>query len=55
MHHELVHGRSQELQDRISTWWGYRYIFLVDPKLFRFVVKGVKAISLGVQRGWGLL
>ena len=30
-------------------------MFLVDPKVFRFVVKGVKAISLGVQRGWGLL
>jgi hypothetical protein len=27
----------------------------VDPKVFRFVVKGVKAIFLGVQRGWGLL
>jgi hypothetical protein len=30
-------------------------MFLVDPKVFRFVVKGVKAIFLGVQRGWGLL
>ena len=30
-------------------------MFLVDPKVFRFVVKGVKAICLGVQRGWGLL
>jgi hypothetical protein len=29
-------------------------MFLVDPKVFRFVVKGVKAIFLGVQRGWGL-
>ena len=28
-------------------------MFLVDPKVFRFVVKGVKAIFLGVQRGWG--
>jgi hypothetical protein len=26
-----------------------------DPKVFRFVVKGVKAIFFGVQRGWGLL
>jgi hypothetical protein len=26
-------------------------MFLVDPKGFRFVVKGVKAIFLGVQRG----
>jgi hypothetical protein len=30
-------------------------MFLVDPKVFRFVVKGTKAILLGVQRGWGLL
>ena len=34
-----------------ETWWSYRYMFLVDPKVFRFVVKGVKAIFLGVQRG----
>jgi hypothetical protein len=38
-----------------ETWWSYRYMFLVDPKVFRFVVNGVKAIFLGVQRGWGLL
>ena len=38
-----------------ETWWSYRYMFLVDHKVFRFVVKGVKAIFLGVQRGWGLL
>jgi uncharacterized membrane protein len=25
-----------------ETWWSYRYMFLVDPKVFRFVVKGVK-------------
>jgi hypothetical protein len=31
-----------------ETWWSYRYMFLVDPKVFRFVVKGVKAIFLGV-------
>jgi hypothetical protein len=37
-----------------ETWWSYRYMYLVDPKIFRFVVKGVKAIILGVQRGWGL-
>jgi hypothetical protein len=30
-----------------ETWWSYRYMFLVDPKVFRFVVKGVKAIFLG--------
>jgi hypothetical protein len=27
-----------------ETWWRYRYMFIVDPKVFRFVVKGVKAI-----------
>ena len=30
-------------------------MFLVHPKVFTFVVKGVKAIFLGVQRGWRLL
>jgi hypothetical protein len=25
-----------------ETWWSYRYMFLVDPKVFRFVVKGFK-------------
>jgi hypothetical protein len=25
-----------------ETWWSYRYMFLVDPKVFRFVVKGVE-------------
>jgi hypothetical protein len=30
-------------------------MFLVDPKVFSFVVKGLKAIFLGVQRGWGIL
>jgi hypothetical protein len=34
-----------------ETWWSYRYMFPVDPKVFRFVVKGVKAIFLRVQRG----
>jgi hypothetical protein len=29
-----------------ETWWSYRYMFLVDPKVFRFVVMGVKAIFL---------
>jgi hypothetical protein len=38
-----------------ETGWSYRYMFLVDPKVFRFVVKGVKAIFLRVQRGWWLL
>jgi hypothetical protein len=25
-----------------ETWWSYRYMFLVGPKVFSFVVKGVK-------------
>jgi hypothetical protein len=27
-----------------ETWWSYRYMFLVDPKVFSFVVKEVKVI-----------
>ena len=27
-----------------ETWWNYRYMFLVGPKVFNFVVKGVKVI-----------
>jgi hypothetical protein len=38
-----------------ETWWSYRYMFLVGPKVFSFVVKGVKVIFWGVQKGWGLL
>jgi hypothetical protein len=38
-----------------ETWWSYRYMFLVDPKFFRFVLNRVKAIFLGVQMRWGLL
>jgi hypothetical protein len=38
-----------------ETWWSYRYMFQVGPKVFSFVVKGVKVIFWGVQRGWGLL
>jgi hypothetical protein len=30
-------------------------MFLVDPKVFSFVVKEVKVIFWGVQKGWGLL
>jgi hypothetical protein len=25
-----------------ETWWSYRYMFLVGPKVFSFVVKEVK-------------
>jgi hypothetical protein len=38
-----------------ETLWSYRYMFPVGPKVFSFVVKGVKVIFWGVQRGWGLL
>jgi hypothetical protein len=27
-----------------EAWWSYRYMFLVGPKVFSFVVKGVKVI-----------
>jgi hypothetical protein len=37
-----------------ETWWSYRYMFLVGPKVFSFVVKGAKVIFWGVQRGWGV-
>ena len=30
-------------------------MILVGPKVFSFVVKGVKVIFLKLQRGWGLL
>ena len=38
-----------------ETWWSYRYMFLVGPKVFSFVVKGVNVLFWGVQMGWGLL
>jgi hypothetical protein len=38
-----------------ETLWSYRYMFLVGSKVFSVVVKGVKVIFWGVQRGWGLL
>jgi hypothetical protein len=33
-----------------ETWWNYRYMLLVDPKVFRFVVKEVKVIFLGRRK-----
>ena len=27
-----------------ETWWRYRYMFLVGPRVFNFVVKAVKVI-----------
>ena len=38
-----------------EAWWSYRYMFPVGPKVFSFVVKGVKVMFWGVQRGWRLL
>ena len=38
-----------------ETWWSYRYMFLVGPNVFSFVVKGAKVIFWGVQRRSGLL
>ena len=38
-----------------ETWWSYRYMILVGPKVFSFVVKGIKVIFWGFQKGWGLL
>ena len=32
-----------------ETWWSYRYMFLVDPKVFRFVVKGSKPYFWGLK------
>jgi hypothetical protein len=32
-----------------ETWWSYRYMFLVDPKVFRFVVNGVKVIFFNYE------
>ena len=37
-----------------ETWWSYRYyMFLVGPKVFSFVVKGVKVIFEGFKGGGG--
>jgi hypothetical protein len=32
-----------------ETWWSYRYMFLAGPKVFSFVVKGVKVIFCGFK------
>jgi hypothetical protein len=37
-----------------ETWWSYRYMFLVDPKVFRFVVKGGQSHILGGSKGMGV-
>ena len=37
-----------------DTWWSYRYMFLVDPKVFRFVVKGSQSHIFGGSKGVGV-
>jgi hypothetical protein len=32
-----------------GTWWSYIYMFLVGPKVFSFVVKGVKVICVVIS------
>jgi hypothetical protein len=29
-----------------ETWWSYRYMFLVGPKVFSFVVKGLPTYQI---------
>ena len=36
-----------------ETWWSYKYMFLVDPKVFRFVVNGSKPYFRG-SKGVGV-
>jgi hypothetical protein len=36
-----------------ETWWSYRYMFLVGPKVFSYVIKGVKVI-LRSSKGVGV-
>ena len=36
-----------------ETWWSYRYMFLVGPKVFSFVVKGSKSYFEGFKGGGG--
>jgi hypothetical protein len=38
-----------------ETWWGYRYMFLVGPKVFSFVVKGVQSHILRGSKGVGVI
>ena len=37
-----------------ETWWSYRYMFLVDPKVFRFVVKEGQSHIYGGSKGVGV-
>jgi hypothetical protein len=36
-----------------ETWWSYWYMFLVDPKVFRFVVKESMPYCWGFKGGGG--
>jgi hypothetical protein len=39
-----------------ETWWSYRYMFLVDPKVFRIVVKGRSTGGITLeQKKWSSL
>ena len=37
-----------------ETWWSYRYMFLVDPNVFSFVVKGGQSHILRASKGVGI-
>jgi uncharacterized SAM-binding protein YcdF (DUF218 family) len=37
-------AKTISLPEFHETWWSYRYMFLVGPKVLSFVVKGVKVI-----------
>ena len=37
-----------------DTRWSYIYMFLVDPKVFRFVVKGFQSHIFGGSKGVGV-
>jgi hypothetical protein len=37
-----------------ETWWSYRYMFLVGPKVFSFVVKGGQSHILRGSKGVGV-
>jgi hypothetical protein len=42
-----------KMQNCYETWWSYRYMFLVGPKVFSFVVKGASHILRG-SKGVGV-
>jgi hypothetical protein len=42
--HKTKTNKTKNTTEFNETWWSYRYMFLVGPKVFSFVVKGVKVI-----------